>query len=314
MKVASRLPRPALAALLSAAAVLVSVPAATASVPAAPRIVAHFDFAAGQTPENAVVLPDGSTDVTFAMANQVAHVTPDGKVTILAQLPSSGKCGIFPGPATLGIARAHDGALFVAECSGTSATGIWRIRRGTPPVQIAELPPGGLPNGMALDDRNGNLYVADSALGTVWKVPAQGGTPTAWATGPSLAEVSFAGANGLVMHGNAVWAGNLDKGTIVRIPVLSDGSAGPAESEVTGLTGGLDDFSVVGRHTIVAALNMADEVVQVQPGQRPRALLTAADGLSAPTSVRLRNGTMYVTSAAYFTGTDPNLLVTHFSR
>jgi hypothetical protein len=43
------------------------------------RNFAHFDFAAGQTPENAVVLPDGSTDVTFAMANQVAHVTRDGK-------------------------------------------------------------------------------------------------------------------------------------------------------------------------------------------------------------------------------------------
>jgi hypothetical protein len=314
VKVASRFARPALAALLSATAVLVSVPAATASVPAPPRIVAHFNLAAGQTPENAVVLADGSTDVTFAMANQVAHVARDGKVTMLAQLPLSGKCGIFPGPATLGMARAHDGALFVAECSGTSTTGIWRIRRGTAPVQIAELPPGGLPNGMALDDRNGNLYVADSALGTVWKVPARGGAPTAWATGPSLAEVSFAGANGLVMHGNAVWVGNLDKGAIVRIPILSDGSAGPAESEATGLRGGLDDFCVVGRHTIVAALNMADEVVEIQPGQRPRALLTAADGLSAPTSVRLRNHTMYVTSAAYFTGTDPNLLVTHFRR
>jgi len=314
VKVASRFARPALAALLSATAVLVSVPAATASVPAPPRIVAHFDLAAGQTPENVVVLPDGSTDVTFATANQVAHVTRDGKVTILAQLPLSGKCGIFPGPATLGMARAHDGALFVAECSGTSTTGIWRIRRGTAPVQIAELPPGGLPNGMALDGRNGNLYVADSARGTVWKVPVKGGAPTAWATGPSLAEVSFAGANGLVMHGNAVWVGNLDKGLIVRIPVLSDGSAGPAESKATGLNGGLDDFSVVGRNTIVAALNMADEVVEVQPGQRPRVLLTAASGLSSPTSVRLRNDTMYVTSAAYFTGNDPNLLVTHFGR
>ena len=84
MKVTSRSARPALAALLTATAALVSVPAAAASVPAPPRIVAHFDIAAGRTPENAVVLPDGSTDVTFAMANQVAHVARDGKVTILA--------------------------------------------------------------------------------------------------------------------------------------------------------------------------------------------------------------------------------------
>jgi hypothetical protein len=306
--------RTALAALVSAVAVLVSVSAATASVPASPRIVAHFDLAAGQTPENAVVLPDGSTDVTFAMANQVAHVTQGGKVTILARLPSNGKCGIFPGPATLGMARAHDGTLYVAECSGTSTTGIWRLRPGAAPVQIAGLPPGGFPNGMAIDDRAGDLYVADSALGTVWKVPAQGGAPAAWATGPSLDEVSFAGANGLVVHGSAVWVGNLDKGVIVRIPIRGDGSAGPAEPVASGLNGGLDDFSVIGRDTIVATLNMLNEVVQVQPGHRPRVLLTAADGLSTPTSVKLRNDTMYITSAAYFTGTDPNLLVTHLRR
>jgi hypothetical protein len=97
-----------------------------------------------------------------------------------------------------------------------------------------------------------------------------------------------------VVHGNAVWAGNTDKGVIVRIPILGDGRAGPAEPEATGLTGGLDDFSVVGSDTIVAALNRANEVIRIQPGQRPRVLLTAADGLSTPTSVRLRNDTMYV--------------------
>ena len=208
----NRFPRSVLVAVMSAATALVSVPAATASVPAPPRIVAHFDLAAGQTAENLVVEPDGSTDVSFAMANQVAHVTRDGRATILAQLPSGGKCAIFPGPATLGLARAHDGTLYVAECTG-------------------------------------------------------------------------------------------------------DGSAGPIDPVVTGLTGGLDDFAVVGHdNTIIAALNMADEVIQVKPGGRPRVLLTGADGLSTPTSVRVHHDTMYVTSAAYFTGIDPNLLVAPLKR
>jgi hypothetical protein len=307
--------RSALIALVSAAAALVSVPPAMASVPVSPRIVAHFDLAKGQTAENAAVLPDGSTDVTFAMANQVAHVSQDGMVTILAQLPSSGHCAIFPGPATLGIARAHDGTVYVAECSGTSATGVWRVHPGAAPVQIAKLPSDGFPNGMALDNRTGDLYVADSLLGTVWKVPTQGGSPSAWATGPTLDEISIGGANGLVVHNGAVWVGNLDQGIIVRIPIRGDGSAGPIETAVTGLTGGLDDFSVIGRdNIIVAALNMVNEVVQVKPGHGSRVLLTAADGLSTPTSVRIRNGAMYVTSAAYFTGADPDLLVAPFGR
>ena len=116
---------------MSVTAALVGVPAAMASGPTPARVVAHFDLAAGQTPENAVIEPDGSTDVTFAEANQVAHVTRDGKVTVLAQLPPGGKCVFFAGPGTLGIARAHDGTLYAAECSGTSTTGIWRVRAGS---------------------------------------------------------------------------------------------------------------------------------------------------------------------------------------
>ena len=39
------------------------------------------------TPENLALEPGGSADVTFAEAAQVARVSPDGRVRILAQLP-----------------------------------------------------------------------------------------------------------------------------------------------------------------------------------------------------------------------------------
>jgi streptogramin lyase len=315
--VTSLFSRSALTAILGTAAVLACVPAASASAsgPASPRIVAHFNLQAGQTPENAAIEPDGSADITLAAANQVARVTRAGKVTIIATLPPSGQCPVLPGPAATGIVRAHDGTLYVAECSATSTTGIWRLRRGSAPVQIAKLPANGFPNGMVLDDRTGSLYVSDSLLGTVWKVPARGGVPSAWATGPELDKVSFLGANGLALRHGAIWVGNLDQGLIARIPIRRDGSAGPAKPVVTGLTGeGLDDFSVVGRdNTIIAALNMANEVIAVTPGRQPRVLLTAADGLSTPTSVRVHAGSLYVTSAAYFTS-DPNLLVAPLGR
>jgi hypothetical protein len=38
-------------------------------------------------------------------------------------------------------------------------------------------------------------------------------------------------------------------------------------------------------------------------------VLTAADGLSNPTSVAVRGSTVYITSGAYFTQVDPNLLL-----
>jgi sugar lactone lactonase YvrE len=308
------MPKPLVKSVLVAAvgttAVLSGVPAATASpaetAPSA-RIVARFDLAAGQTAENAVVEPDGTADVSFAVANQVAQVSRDGTVSVLAQLPAGGRCAIFPGAAALGLARAHDGTVYVVECSSDSHTGVWAIRKGAEPVQIAQLAPAGLPNGMAVDERTGDLYVADSFLGEVWKVPTRGGAPSLWAAGPQLAKVSFGGANGLAVHNGAVWVGNTDQGLIVRIPIQDgDGSAGPIQTVATGLDG-VDDFAVVGPdNTIIAALNFSSQVVLIKHGQQPRVLLTAADGLSNPTAVRVRNDTLYVTSAAYFTGNDPN--------
>jgi len=35
------------------------------------------------------------------------------------------------------------------------------------------------------------------------------------------------------------------------------------------------------------------------------------DGLSNPTDIAVRHDTIYVTNAAYFTFTDPNLLIAH---
>ena len=45
-----------------------------------------------------------------------------------------------------------------------------------------------------------------------------------------------------------------------------------------------------------------------------QANLTAQDGLSNPTSVAVRRGTVYVPSAAYLTMKDPNLLLAHLAR
>jgi hypothetical protein len=118
------------------------------------------------------------------------------------------------------------------------------------------------------------------------------------------------GANGITLHDHAVWVSNTGQGTIVEIPIRADGSAGPSQIVVTGLAGQVDDFTVLGPDdSILAALNPSSQVVLIRPGDQPQVVLTAADGLSNPTDVAVQGGSIYVTSAAYFTGNDPNLLV-----
>ncbi|MFK0159415.1 hypothetical protein ACIQVL_19700 [Streptomyces sp. NPDC090499] len=320
-----RLPRLAAVTALALALGLLATTPAVAGGPTVsdPRVLAHFDLAAGQTPENIALVPDGSVDVTLAYARQVANVSRNGATRILATLPdvANPKTPLLGRALVTGIARADDGTLFVDYATGTSETGIWRIDPGGgAPRQIAQLPPGGLPNGLALDERRGALYVADSVLGTVWRVPCTGGTPAAWAGGAALEPGSPVppaygiGVNGLRFHNGAVWVSNTDAGTVLRIPVEQDGSAGAIETRATGLAG-IDDFNFVSRHsdTALAALMIANQVALIQADGSHTIVLTQQSGLSNPSSVAVRGHTAYVTNSGYFSQPGgeggPNLLV-----
>lgn len=305
---------------MAAAVALVPSTASAARAPLSDaRIVVHYDRAAGQTPENIAQGPGGGAYVTFSEARQVDEVWPNGAVRVLATLPLPADGGVnTPGlgrALTAGIVRAADGTLYFLYDTGTAdLTGVWRLRPGGRPQRIAALPAKSLPNGLALDQRTHKLYITDSVFGTVWTVPITGGAPTAWSTGPQLAPDSFLGANGLKLHDGAVWVTNLDKGTVLRIPILRNGQAGAIETVAAGMPG-IDDFVFTGDgDQILAALNVPSEVALVQPNGSRSIVLTQANGLDNPTSIVLRGSTVYVVGAAYTTGSDPNMLIAHFNR
>ncbi|WP_327392202.1 hypothetical protein OG533_13035 [Streptomyces sp. NBC_01186] len=283
------------------------------------RIAAHFDLSRGQLPENIALEPDGTADVTFAKARQVATVSPGGRTRILATMPNPADGGVNT-PAlgfalTTGIVRAHDGTLYFLYASGTSdLTGLWRLRPGGTPHRIAALPADGLPNGLALDERHDRLYAADSVKGAIYTVPTRGGEASTWSAAPELAAKGFLGVNGLKIHKGALWATNLDQGTVLRVPFGHTGRPGPVQTRATGLVG-IDDFAFTGKgDEIVAALNSPNEVVHIRRDGTSSTVLNAADGLQNPTSVALRHGRLYVLSAAYTTAADPNLLLARLPR
>ncbi|WP_030898412.1 hypothetical protein [Streptomyces sp. NRRL F-5126] len=308
------------AVLVAAAALGAAAPADAAPAARGPltdvRISDHFDWDAGQMPENVALLPDGTADVTFAGAHQVAQISPHGATRILATLPAPADGGVntpvLGFALTTGIVRTGDGTLYVLYATGTAdLTGLWRIRPGHAPRRIAALPADGLPNGLALDPHSRQLYITDSVLGTVWTVPTTGGTPTAWSTAPELSSTGFLGVNGAKVHNGALWVTNLDRGTLLRIPVRSRNRAGAPRVMASGLVG-LDDFAFTGRgNQVVAALNGPNKVVRIRPDGTATTLLDSSDGLQNPTSVALHGDDVDVFSAAYTTKTDPNLLRAH---
>jgi hypothetical protein len=305
------------AALLVAAAVGTQVSAAQAPLSDA-RIALHFDLAQGQMPENVAEAPGGAFDVTFAKADQVAEISARGNVRILATLPKPADGGVHT-PAlgfalTSGIVRDGDTLYFLYGTGTADLTGFWRLRPGGTPQRIAALPATSFPNGLTLDARTHTLYATDSVLGTIWRVSTRGGVPTAWSTAPQLADTGFLGANGLKLHNGALWATNLDQGTVLRIPIRPDGSAGTVATVATGMVG-IDDITFTGGgDQLLAAMVVPNEVALVRSDGSHSIVLTAADGLENPTSIALRGDTVYIFSAAYLTAHDPNLIVAHFHR
>ncbi|HEX3592168.1 MAG TPA: hypothetical protein VHV74_21320 [Pseudonocardiaceae bacterium] len=308
------------ALVAAAAAVAPAIPATAATAPVSgAHIVAHFDIAAGQQPENITLEPDGSADLSFTTAHEIARVSRNGDARILAVLPSPADGGVntpLVGSArTFGIVRAHDGTLFVLyNTGGADLTGVWRLPPGShTPTRIAALPADGLANGMALDPRTGLLYIADSVHGVVWRVSDRGGKPIAWASGGKLTSNGSFGANGVKVHNGAVWVSSSQQGLLLRIPIQRCGAAGPMQTKAN--VAGIDDFVFPGSgDTVFAAINGASQIAQVQPNGTQSIVLTNADGLQNPTSMSVRGNTLYVASAAYSTLTDPNLLLAQLSR
>jgi hypothetical protein len=279
-----------------------------------PTIIAHFDIGALQQPENIKLEPDGSAVVTFNKARQVARVSTNGVVTILATLPA-------PASGTAeasGIVRAKDGTLYVNYNAGVLSS-IWRIPpNGGLPSQFAALPNVAALNGLAIDESESDLYVTDSTNGAVWKIslrPGMAGARTLWAQGPPLQRTVSApeGANGIKVHNGAVWVSNTAQGTLMSIPINEDGTAGTITTKATGLTA-IDDFAFTGSGDVVAAQNFVSEASIVYQDGSHVTVLTSSDGLSNPTSIAIRGTTVYIASAAYFTQVDPNLMIAHLDN
>ncbi len=166
----------------------------------------------------------------------------------------------------------------------------------------------------AVDETSGTVYIADSTLGTVWQAPVSGGPATPWAAGTALERTAFAGANGLKVHRRAVWVTNTDTGTLLRVPITGNGTAGPIQTRTHGLTG-VDDFAFTGRgDQALAALFGSSELLLVDPGSRSTAVLDEGDGLQNPTAVAVQGSTVVVSSSARQTGTDPNLVTVRLLR
>ena len=233
-----------------------------------------------------------------AGAGKVIAIAPDGTQFPLIPTPISAM-GSY-GPTSL--ALNPQGRLFVQVDNYPVSTGSdyelglngqWATVPGTNQI--------GLPDDMVFD-QHGDLYVTDDVPGNshVWRV-TPGGAAQIWSSSPQIQ----GGANSVEVIGDAAYVSVTESGTMVRIPIEPDGSAGPAAIIASDPTiAPVDDgvYDPVTGDVYLTSL-LGNEFVQITPSGATSVLANGPlNGLYTPTNLDLvqsgRHAVIYVSGTA----------------
>jgi sugar lactone lactonase YvrE len=266
-------------------------------------LVSAFNAADGGLPEGLTIDKSGNTYVTVGYPfwfeveesfGEVWKIGPDGEITVLDARPG--------GPSGAGLAMSPAGVLYYAWPNpGDPATnGVYRLADDGQPERLPGSENIMLANGLAFDEE-GDLFVSDSALGTVWRIPNDGGEAENWLQHEWLAGCAdIPGANGVALWQDSLYVANTGLGLLARVPILEEGTAG--EPEIVAGDSDCDPendalFSMDGialdeQGNVFALLVMQHKLVRIDPTDGSHTvLLTDEDGLYNPASIAFGTGT-----------------------
>ena len=206
-------------------------------------------YPVGTILENIAIGYTGDLFVTAIDSGTIFRVSPAGSSRVFGKAEGS----------LLGLAFDTDGTLIAV--GGTS---VYRFGKDGTASLVMNVAGSQSLNGVALWGR-GRFLVADDSAATVWEVDVNAGTAHAWLTGDLLtppADGLPIGPNGIKFFRSAVYISVTGAGTLLRVPIKWDGSAGAPEVYASSFQA--DDFAFGADGSIFAATQNG-EIIRLHP-------------------------------------------------
>jgi sugar lactone lactonase YvrE len=267
------------------------------------EVVKIFDRGNNELPEGITIDKTGNIYVSLGPPGfvggglgEIRKISPDGQETLLAKYEFEG----VSGPAGLAV-DAPGNVYFAFPSNNPEFNGVYQVSGEGVPERIPGTEGMIIPNGLAFD-KHGDLYVTDSIMGAIWRIPLkEDAPPEIWFQDLTIGgcENDPLGANGIAYWKDGFYVANPTRGLLVYIPILKDGSHGDPEI-VAGEDDcdpdfdeldAMDGIALDVHGNVYALLVLQDKMVRINPADGSfTTLLTAEDGLWNPASIAFGTG------------------------
>jgi sugar lactone lactonase YvrE len=280
--------------MISLVLVLLALTAAVVQAKGDPaQVIITYDWENWEMAEGIAIDKTGNIFVSHNFLGELRKIDADGVESLLADFQEVGP---------LGLAVDAPGNVYVAHCSFSENHGVYRVAKDGTKERLPGTENIIYPNALAFDKR-GNLYVTDTVLGAIWKVP-RGGVAELWLQHELLVGLGLfepllppVGANGISYRKGQLYVANTERSSILRVPILKDG--GPGDPEVVaeefpgppGMPGMPDGIALDVHGNIYVAVINASTVLRIDPADGSFEIVaTVEDDIDYPTSLAFGTG------------------------
>jgi sugar lactone lactonase YvrE len=284
-----------------------------------PSTLTSFDPFSAELPESIAVDRFGNLYVSMPLLGEIWKLDPSGSFReVVATFPVNGFFGVS------GLRFDAGDNLYATNGSvDADVHGVWRIGSGGEKERIAGSSAISIPNDLAFSP-DGTLYITDSA-GAVWRV-LPGGAAEMWVQAQTLEgtgafglgfpigaggivhvpgkKMPYAQGSGQTSAGGLV-VGNAEKGQVVYVPILPDGSAGqPTVVIADPSLIGLDGITRDARGAIYAVSIAGNRLVRISTDGTDIAEIVSGAPLDFPAGLTFGTGpeqhTLFVVNSGFF--------------